>query len=286
MRVYLYLILSAFIFLSWSCKTPYFPLDNYQRMYAAEVYSGHEVKQVTEGYYQLKIYAVDTIYARKRIKYYTTRPYDMTNAEATKSLYIYFIDDMRFVYSGEKFNVLDVKGDVGGKNDMLGLYMIYAQNRTMNGSPEKEYFVRLAIAESRVSNAVEYTYAVIDLKLSDNNDSLDFLSAEYPLTTKPRKNTSIAPAIPFSKEILEEDLEKMQKSKLLHYNSSAMQFHAQWVFRAEPISTLIDGKPYNRILYQNVQGSQGMTRTYSLDTIQVFQEFIYEDDTQNILLTW
>jgi len=279
------LVASCLLFLT-TCKTPYFPLDQYIRIYGSEVYADHDVKQVSEGYYQLDVFAVDTIYARKRIKYYTTQPPGHATAEIISSLYVYFIDEMRFIYSEQKFDALDIKKDIGGKRDKIGLYRIYGKPIEVEGRLKTSYFVEMNFVKSKVKNDSIYDYAILVLNLSQSNDTLDFVAVDYPITSTPR-STPADEGTSFSRATLESGLENMQKNQMLNYSTTNMNFFAQWTFRNEPVSLLIDGKAYDRVLYQNLlSSSDHMIRTYFFQNQEVYKEIIHDDRSNNNLLTW
>ena len=279
-------IIVGFVCLT-ACKTPYFPFDHYVRLHSSEVNTQHDIKQIYEGYYRLNVYEEDTIYARKRIKYYTTRPLKHSREKVIQSLYLYFIDDLRFVYSERKFDTLDIVKDIVGKKDRLGLYRVYSQDRVEGDVTHRDYFVELTFAHSKVKKDTLFPYALLNLKLSDNNDTLDFVSVDYPLIMHPGDTMVRSETTPFSPSVMDRDILRMEQSSQLHYSSSQMAFHARWDFIPSPVKMKINKKAYNEVLYQQLHSnSSAMIRTYYLDDTTIFKEQIHEDKTQSNLITW
>lgn len=255
--------------------TPYIPFDQYNRLYMAPVINDIDVKRASEGVYKLYIREIDTTFSRKKMLYYTTQN-TAKQARNTDSLYLYFIDDYRFYYTKNKADSIDIRTGLN-KKSKIGTYRL-------NINPQDSVvYVNLILADARVKDGQNYEYADMIFKLK--GDTLDFLTAYFPIRYQPRDN-SAANQPPFSPKVIEQDADKIYHSGLKTFESTGMGFHAQWHFSAKKILTKINGQEFDNVIYSVMERENYLIRTYTLKGLPVYKEEIHGNRTKNILFSW
>ncbi len=266
-----------------SCRraTPYIPFDQYNRFYKALQVNDADVTRASKGVYKLYIKEIDTTFSRKKMLYYTT---SATTKEArnTDILYLYFIDDYRFYYTKNKTNCIDISTDLD-KKTRIGIYKLSRDDIRQ----ESVVLVNLLLADARVKDGQDYQYADMVYELKDN--MMDFMTMYYPIHYRSRDSTAAnrpddQPL--FGPKIIEQATEKIYNSGLRTFESTGMGFYAQWYFSPEKITTKINGKEFNEVIYSFIRGKNYVVRQYRFNDSEVFREEIHEDRSKNLLFSW
>lgn len=278
-RLFKFLVLTIIIVMSmYACKSymPHFPYDEYLRVQASLTNSS--LNRTNKGYYQLNMYKNQIKYARTNLFRYTAT--QLTDkSEKVDSLYLYFIDDHRFYYSRKKRDSIDIVKDIG-KGVRLGIYQI---NKNIKSADSTITMVTLHSAKSKVKNSDEFDFANIYLVLRRNN-TLKFLTAEYPITLQDRKLPNILTKDQaFDAEYLDSIMNNLYAKETRHYDADDMGFHAEWQYNAIPIKTKINDVEFDYVQYTP---TASLTRTYHYNKKIVFEEIIAENPTQSQRSTW
>lgn len=262
----------------YACKSyiPHFPYDEYMRVKASLTNS--TLNRTNKGFYQLNIYKNQIKYARTNLFRYTATQLS-DNSEKVDSLYLYFIDDHRFYYSRKRKDSIDIAKDIG-KGVRLGLYQI---NKNIKSADSTITMVTLHSAKSKVKDSDEFDFANIYLELKHNN-TLKFLTAEYPITMQDRKLPNIMTENqPFNAEYLDSILNTLYAKETRHFDADDMGFHAEWQYNPIPIKTKINDVEFDNVSYLL---TAQLTRTYYYNKSKVFEEIIAENPTQSERITW
>lgn len=221
-RLFKLLVLTITIGMSmYACKSymPHFPYDEYLRLQASLTNSS--LNRTNKGYYQLNMYKNQIKYSRTNLFRYTAS--QLTDkSEKVDSLYLYFIDDHRFYYSRKKQDSIDLIKDIG-KGVPLGIYQI---NKNIKSADSTITMVTLHSAKSKVKNSDEFDFANIYLELRPNN-TLKFLTPEYPITLQDRKLPNILTKDKaFEAKYLDLIMNNLYAKETRHFDADDMGFHA------------------------------------------------------------
>lgn len=281
-----YSILFVIALTALTCKTyiPYISLDKYKGYHWNENFSDYDVKWVDQGYYTINIVEVDTVFARKHINYFTTATGTLSqNARYIDTLYLYFIDEYRFIYSPVSRKRIDLTKDLG-KQVKLGLYDIY--KRPVNDSADG-FFVDFYFVNAKVKRTQAYDYGIITMELEQDGNQLRFIEADYPLTYVSRDHPKKQSTAPFSADVLDADRTTFLESAVRNFEAGSMQFEANWAFTNGRVDMYIDGKPFDNVIYSFYsQDSDQMKREYKWNGETVYTEYIKENRLENVLVTW
>lgn len=143
--------------------------------------------------------------------------------------------------------------------------------------------VTLHSAKSKVKNSDEFDFANLYLVLRRNN-TLKFLTAEYPITLQDRKLPNILTKDQaFDAEYLDSIMNNFYAKETRYYDADDMGFHAEWQYNAIPIKTKINDVEFDYVQYTP---TASLTRTYHYNKKIVFEEIIAENPTQSQRSTW
>lgn len=272
MKRIIYIILIATV---CSCSTqkyiPLMPFHVYSKYLKSEIVNSVDVVRAKAGVYVLNLAETDTTFSRKRIKYYTSTP--KNHEKIISSIYLYFIDDYRFIYATQRIDTLEIS-DLN-KEYNIGLYKI--SEKKEGDSPI--FMVELLMTKALTKTPNEYETALLLLKLSDDAKILDFHTAySYFKQTPPRTGTGN-----FSKEILEKETKELEDNPFRTFESQKMGQYLQWQQKDYPLVTKINNRPFDNVIYS---GDNKIYRKYQLGNVTVFRDTLQAPPTTHKITSW
>jgi hypothetical protein len=239
---------------------PIMPYSIYSKYNTDPFINSPDVIRSKNGSYLLTLSEVDTTFSRKKIKYYTSTPKD--NAKVIEKIFIYFIDDYRFIYTKKQLDTLEIT-DLN-KNYLIGLYKIYE----LKSSDPTTYFVEMHITKALTKQPEKYESAILLLKLSKDNERLSFHKAYSSYT----REFSAQSTQSFTKQLLEQEENEIANFPMRSFESQEMGQYLHWQSSKHKLITTIQGVPFDNVIYS--EGTHTITRTYKIQDRTVFKDTI------------
>ena len=210
----------------YGCKsyTPLYPVDRYMGLEWLDPTSAG-IKKATEGGYILGVYKYDTIIGRQYFPYFKSTPkLDDKKGVPQDSLFLYFLDDVRFYYARKKSTSFDFT-DKRSKKERIGWYSVVKE--------DGDTLLVLEMVKGRVDQPESFMYSQLELSIIEDGHQLKLIEATYPLYIQSRDKTQT----------------RIPEKTTEFFKANKMGYQSNWFFEAIPLELQWDEKTIDHIEY-------------------------------------